>query len=165
MDDAKAPVPQEAPENHDAASTIRKKKAFLEAFEKFNGMVNAACQSANVGVSTYYLWRQKDAVFRAEADRVLSEQQVYVEDKLIQAIHSSQPWAIAFYLSHKHPSYMLGRLQRGGGLPAGDARTLEDILDDDEKEIPPKGEDKPPIEGEIVASPPPTDPPAEPPKP
>lgn len=85
--------------------TTRKKKEFLEHFEKSFGIITISVIKTGVSRRTYYDWIQNDSIFKAQCDEIEKFQMDYVNDKLIGLIANSNPSAIMFYLKTRNEKY------------------------------------------------------------
>lgn len=90
---------------------LRQEKNKQELIEqlKRTPVVEIACKKANVGRSTYYRWRQEDAVFAKTADESLQLGTSLISDmaesQLIKAIQEGNMTSIIFWLKSHHNTY------------------------------------------------------------
>jgi hypothetical protein len=111
------------------ARTRINKERFLEIFGQAMGITKVACQSLNIGRSTFYEWYQEDKEFAQKVDIIRRDQRGEVEDRLLTAIANDAPWAISLYLNRKHPDYRPKQEQYI--IPT--EKTLEDLFDEYDK--------------------------------
>lgn len=92
-------------------TTKHSKERFLMALESMRGSsITLMTTSAGISRDTYYRWLKEDAEFRMKVRESWDRFNGFVEDSLKTNIRKNQSWAIKFYLSRKHPDYMI----RGG---------------------------------------------------
>lgn len=104
-------------------STVEKRiaqdKALLLEALQANPIVEAACQKAEVGRSTYYRYRQQDPEFAKKADEALQDGALLMNDMaesyLLSAIKSKNMSAITLWLRTHHPAYA-AKLEISGAL-------------------------------------------------
>lgn len=93
-----------------AAETEKQKKELLAQLKK-TPIVQAACERAGVGRSTYYKWRTQDRPFARAADQCLEFGRFLINDlaesRLIRMIQSDNLTAIMFWLRNNHPNYAM----------------------------------------------------------
>ena len=113
---------------HERESTRRAKEQFLTLYERVGG-ANVSLIAGRVGISrdTYYRWLKEDEQFRLRIHETVEHLNDFVEDLLLMKILKGDGASIRFYLTRRHPRYMLRR----SAVPAyGETRTLEDVLDE-----------------------------------
>jgi len=113
---------------HERESTRRTKEQFLALYERVGG-TNVSLVAARIGISrdTYYRWLKEDEQFRLRINETVEHLHDFVEDLLLMKILKGDGASIRFYLTHRHPKYMLRR----SAVPAyTETRTLEDLLDE-----------------------------------
>lgn len=71
---------------------------FLKVFDAVLGNISLACQQANVGRSTYYLWMRENPAFKINVENIKEGMIDFVESKLMQEIQKSNTTAIIFFL-------------------------------------------------------------------
>jgi hypothetical protein len=71
-------------------SQDNRKKAVIEALEKCNGIVSAACRSVDMARSTFYQWLIDDPEFKKAVDEIQEVAIDYVESKLFEKIKGVQ---------------------------------------------------------------------------
>lgn len=71
---------------------------FLKVFDAVLGNISLACQQANVGRSTYYLWMRENPAFKINVENIKEGMVDFVESKLMQEIQKSNTTAIIFFL-------------------------------------------------------------------
>jgi hypothetical protein len=122
----------------------QKKQAFLEIYQKKGGIIYLACEAANIGRRTYFVWMKKDPEFAAsvrELDEYLLD---FTESKLMAKIQSGNLTAMIFYLKCKGKAR--GWVERqevtgaegvplNGGVSAEEERRLRSLSLDDLKRI------------------------------
>ncbi len=105
------------------SSTVQKrivqdKEVLLEQL-KSTGVVELACQKAEVGRSTYYRYRTQDPEFAQKADEALRDGTLLMNDMaesyLLSAIRSKNMSAISLWLKAHHPAYS-SKLEITGSL-------------------------------------------------
>ena len=82
-------------------SNEHKKKALIEALEASLGVVSSACRAAEVGRTTYYLWRKEDPEFAKTCDEIENIALDFVESQLFKQIKNENTAATIFYLKTK----------------------------------------------------------------
>ena len=121
-------------EKKDQERTQIKKRLFLEFYERSFGAITWTCKKIETDRETFHRWRKNDPAFAkavAELDRLeLSN----AEEQLKAGINSGDGAQIRFYLSRRHPKYML----RATDDTTEVGETLEDIFDEAEGKIEPK---------------------------
>ncbi len=85
--------------------TIKKKKRFLEEFERALSIITISCARAGVGRQTYYDWINKDPIFAEMCKKVWRSQFDYVNDMLLGKIADGNLGAILFYLGRTGTKY------------------------------------------------------------
>ena len=81
--------------------TDKKKKDFIEALRNNLGNITKACEAANIGRQTYYLWIDKDKEFKEDTQHIQESLLDLAENKLLENIESNENIAIIFYLKTK----------------------------------------------------------------
>ena len=117
--------------------TTIKKRMFLENFDKLICDVLMTSKVVGINPSTYYEWRKTDPEFKRKADAILYREGDIVEARLKKAIAEGNLGAIKFWLDRRHPKYK--RNIKIEHQIIGD-KTLEDLLDEDEKKLNQKNE-------------------------
>jgi len=91
-----------------AKKTKEQKEALLIQLAKYP-ILQTACDKADVGRSTYYLWRKDDDEFRRRADDALNIGKEFIcdmaESQLIKAIQNGNITALIYWLKNHHPDY------------------------------------------------------------
>jgi hypothetical protein len=82
-------------------TTEHKKKALIEALEASLGVVSTACRAADVGRTTYYIWRKEDPDFARICDEIENIALDFVESQLFKQIKNENTAATIFYLKTK----------------------------------------------------------------
>jgi len=87
---------------------IKDKELLIEGL-RAHGVVELACQKAEIGRSTYYRFRQQDPEFAQKADEALHEGTLLMNDMaesyLLSAIRNKNMSGITLWLRTHHPAY------------------------------------------------------------
>ncbi|MBI4592386.1 helix-turn-helix domain-containing protein [Candidatus Uhrbacteria bacterium] len=113
---------------HERESTRRAKDQFLALYERMGG-VSVSHVASRVGISrdTYYRWLKEDERFKLRINETEEQLNGIVEDLLLMKILKGDGASIRFYLTRRHPKYMLRR----STVPTyTETKTLEDLLDE-----------------------------------
>jgi len=106
-----------------------KKRAFLELWEKSNGVVTYVCEKLNINRDTFYTWKMKDKEFAAKVKAVEDSRLDAAEDVLFGKIFIERDASCArYFLDRKHPGYKPKSVTE---VIAGE-KTLEDLLAEDD---------------------------------
>jgi hypothetical protein len=91
--------------------TTERKAAFLIAYEKRLGNIFRACQDSDIkSRKTIYNWIKTDPDFKKAMDLTLEMRHDYINDLLLMKIFNKHDGpSIRWYLSHKHPDFMMKR--------------------------------------------------------
>ena len=81
-------------------TTIAKKK-FLEAYKKAAGNVTHACEQAQVGRSTFHVWKESDPEFALALDHQDEENLDFAESMLLANIRDKKESSIFYFLNNK----------------------------------------------------------------
>lgn len=113
---------------HEQERTRIAKKLFLENFEKYRGVVSAACDKTNIDRRTFYNWKDEDPVFAAALKEVTAKTNDNVEDVLMGKILIERDGPSArYYLDRRHPLYKPRTEQT---VVIVGEKTLEDLIDE-----------------------------------
>lgn len=77
------------------------KKLFIEALEKNNGYVRAACKDAGLCISTVYDYRANDSEFRKQWADLEYKTFEIVKSKMLEKIESGDTQALMYFLNNK----------------------------------------------------------------
>ena len=106
-----------------------KKRAFLELWEKSNGVVTYVCEKLNINRDTFYTWKMNDKEFAAKVKAVEDSRLDAAEDVLFGKIFIERDASCArYFLDRKHPGYKPKSVTE---VIAGE-KTLEDLLAEDD---------------------------------
>ena len=75
-----------------------KKGAFLKALGANHGNISVACKASNVGRSTIYDWKKKDAEFEQSMSDIKEGLIDLAESKLLEKIRAGHLTAVIFFL-------------------------------------------------------------------
>jgi len=93
------------------ARTIQKKTDFLLAYERTVGNVRLACKPAGIkSTKTFYNWCDNDPDFKKAVSDMGEMQRDFVADLLWMKILQGHGPSIRYYLSRRHPDYILKRI-------------------------------------------------------
>lgn len=126
------------------------KRLFLEAFGKMRGIITQVCLKVGISRETYYDWKRNDPEFARAVSTIESNRANEIEDMLIGKIFAEKDGpSIRYWLDRKHPGYKPKNVTE---VVVGE-KTLEDLLDEEEKSDDNKNNDKnqPGINREINA--------------
>ncbi len=114
---------------HERESTRRMKDQFLTLYERVGGVSVSLVTFAGWRISrdTYYRWLKEDKQSKLRVHETEEQLNGIVEDLLLMKILKGDGAFIRFYLTRRHPKYMLRR----SVVPVySETRTLEDLLDE-----------------------------------
>ena len=84
------------------------KEALLAQLQK-SPVVSIACQKLNISRSTYYRWRKEDQDFQEQADQIMRDGILMINDlaesQLMNLIKEKNITSIIFWLKTHHPTY------------------------------------------------------------
>jgi hypothetical protein len=80
------------------AKSLSTKQLWLEAFIKCGGNITRACQKANVGRSTVYLWQEADPEIKQAISDVRESWLDLAEEKLVKNIKAGREISLIFFL-------------------------------------------------------------------
>ncbi len=81
--------------------TLKKKKAFLEIYEKTFGNISVACKHSNISRQTFYNWRKKDEDFAEKESEIKEGLLDFAETQLFSAIRNGRTAELIFFLKTK----------------------------------------------------------------
>lgn len=64
-----------------------RKRALIEALEKYNGIVSSACRATDIARSTFYQWLNTDEEFKTQVEEIQEVAIDNVESKLFEKIN------------------------------------------------------------------------------
>lgn len=73
-------------------------KDFLKVFDAVLCNVSLACQQANIGRTTYYVWLKENPAFKENVENIKEGAIDFAESKLMQQIQNGNTTAILFFL-------------------------------------------------------------------
>lgn len=115
-----------------------KKKMALEIFGNIRGVITVVCKKVEIAPKTFYEWKKTDPEFAAAIREVEIERCNDIEDLLLGKIFIEHDGtSIRYWLDRKHPSYKPKNVTE---VVTGE-KTLEDLLDEEDKEIDNKKDD------------------------
>ena len=79
-------------------STLKKKKVFLEAFDKAHGVIVVGLKAAQIDRSTYHKWLKADPKFKLACEEAGESAIDFVESKLYENIDKGREISTIFYL-------------------------------------------------------------------
>ena len=82
-------------------STVKKKKAFIEALKQSLGIVTRACDVTGIPRTTFYNWRATDEKFEQAVQEINEIALDFVETQLYKQIREGNTTAIIFHLKCK----------------------------------------------------------------
>ena len=93
--------------------TLNKKANFLIAYDRAFGIISAACKLTGIkSRKTVYNWIASDPEFKRAMDDTQAIQYDFANDMLMMNIARGDGASVRWFLSHKHPDYMLKRISR-----------------------------------------------------
>ena len=78
-----------------------KKESILKALEQSLGVVNNACQAAEIPRSTFYKWLKEDEEFAKQVEDIANVALDFAESQLHEQIRENSTAATIFYLKTK----------------------------------------------------------------
>jgi len=78
-----------------------KKESILKALEQSLGVVNNACQAAEIPRSTFYKWLKEDEEFAKQVEDIANVALDFAESQLHEQIRDNSTAATIFYLKTK----------------------------------------------------------------
>lgn len=78
-----------------------KKESILKALEQSLGVVNNACQAAQIPRSTFYKWLKEDEEFAKQVEDIANVALDFAESQLHEQIRENSTAATIFYLKTK----------------------------------------------------------------
>ena len=81
--------------------THKKKKAFLEIYEKTFGNISASCKQTNISRQTFYDWKKKDELFAERESEIKEGLLDFAETQLYSAIRNGRTAELIFFLKTK----------------------------------------------------------------
>ena len=120
------------------------KQKLLDELEK-TGNVWSSCAKLNIHRSTVYRWRENDKSFTRAMDKAVrigrENMNDFTEHALMTNVKKCNQRAIEYQLAHRHPAYrtrppsnvVILHKKEYAQVTKGYKKTLEDLLDDDER--------------------------------
>lgn len=115
----------------DAETTEERKRLWLEKYADKMGSYLLACKNSAVPKRTFYYWLKHDSEFRAKVFETKQANLDVMEDVLVVKAGAGNVTALKFWLESNHPTYNKRiKVETYTG-----AKTLEDLIDDDEDNL------------------------------
>lgn len=79
----------------------KKQKTFLEIFDKTACLITTSCNKAKINRGTYYLWLEKNPLFKLEIERIKEKFLDFGEAKLIELLRDKDSRVVLHFAKTK----------------------------------------------------------------